>query len=440
MKICVVGSGYVGLVAGACFAGTGNTVTCVDINEDKVKMLQDSIMPIYEPGLEELVRSNQANGRLTFTTAGSEAIRNSDVVFIAVGTPPGEDGSADLQHVLAVAEDIGRNMNAYKVVVVKSTVPVGTCDRVHATIASQTDEEFDVVSNPEFLKEGAALNDFLHPDRVVVGTPSERARAVMGELYAPFMRKKNRMIYMDTRSSEMTKYASNAMLATKISFINEIANLCEKVGADVENVRLGMSADERIGPHFIFPGCGYGGSCFPKDIKALVGTAGQYGAKMQILEAVESVNARQKARLVDHVLNELGSDLTGRTIAVWGLAFKPKTDDMREAPSAVTIQRLLAAGASVRGTDPVAMETAAAEFEGLDGLELVANEYDAIDGADALIVCTEWNQYRNPNFDRVKELLNTPLIVDGRNIFSLDRMARMGFTYYGIGRSIRPER
>ncbi|MEL6180917.1 MAG: UDP-glucose/GDP-mannose dehydrogenase family protein [Myxococcota bacterium] len=438
MKICVIGSGYVGLVAGACFAGTGNVVTCVDINEAKVKMLQDSIMPIYEPGLEELVRSNQANGRLSFTTDSTQAIQQASVIFIAVGTPPDEDGSADLKHVLAVAEEIGHHMDGYTVVVVKSTVPVGTCDLVHEVIAAQTNQTFDVVSNPEFLKEGAALNDFLHPDRVVVGTPSDRARRIMGELYSPFMRKKNRMIYMDTRSSEMTKYASNAMLATKISFINEIANLCEKVGADVEHVRLGMSADERIGPHFIFPGCGYGGSCFPKDIKALVGTAGQYGAKMQILEAVEQVNAGQKSRLAERVLQEFGPDLSGRTVGVWGLAFKPKTDDMREAPSAVTIHRLLEAGATVRGTDPVAMETAAAEFDGWERLSLVKNEYDAIDGADALIICTEWNQYRNPDFERVKQLLKTPLIVDGRNIFSLDRMARMGFIYYGIGRSVRP--
>jgi len=435
MRICVVGSGYVGLVAGACLAGTGNTVTCADLDEAKIKGLQDGILPIYEPGLKDVVRRNTEAKRLFFTTEVGKAIQRANVVFIAVGTPQDEDGTADLTHVLNVAKTIGDNLDKYKVIVVKSTVPVGTCDRVRAMVAKHSNEEFDVVSNPEFLKEGAAVNDFLKPDRVIVGVDSERAREIMSDIYAPFMRRRDRLIVMDIRSSEMTKYASNAMLATKISFMNEVANLCEQVGANVESVRVGMSADTRIGPHFIYPGCGYGGSCFPKDVKALIGTGGQHGTDMRILKAVEDVNADQKRRPFERVMEHYEGDVAGKTIAVWGLAFKPKTDDMREAPAEVTIRLLIEAGAKVRATDPVAIVNAEQVFKDVaDKVELVDDAYSCVEGADALVVCTEWNEYRNPDFAKVIGLMRSPVVVDGRNIYRPAKMAQMGFRYYSIGR------
>jgi len=437
MKICVVGSGYVGLVAAACLADTGNHVVGADIDAGKVGKLNAGIIPIYEPGLTEIVKRNEADGRLRFTTDVAASVAEASVVFIAVGTPPGEDGSADLKHVINVAETIGDNLKDYKVVIVKSTVPVGTCDRVEAVIASRTGAPFDVVSNPEFLKEGAAVQDFLKPDRVVVGTSSERAQDVMEELYRPFMRRSNRLIVMDRRSSEMTKYAANAMLATKISFMNEVARLCDAVGADVEMVRVGISADERIGPHFIYPGAGYGGSCFPKDIKALVRTGGDYGVDMRVLQAVESVNDQQKRRLVDHLVGHFGEDLTGRTFALWGLAFKPRTDDMREAPSIVAVEMLLERGATVRASDPVALESAREVLgDHGDRLVLLHDPYACVEGADGLIVATEWSQYRNPDFDRIFEMLKHPVVVDGRNIYSPKRMRARGFHYYAIGRPL----
>ncbi len=435
MRLCIVGSGYVGLVAAACFANTGNHVVGVDIDVEKVRRLMEGIIPIYEPGLDELVLRNIKERRLTFTTELEAAVQDAEVIFIAVGTPPGEDGSADLKHVLGVAEGVGRALNGYKVIVVKSTVPVGTCDRVEAAVAAHTAHPFDVVSNPEFLKEGAAVADFQKPDRVVVGTSSSRALDVMEELYAPFMRRSHRLLSMDRRSSEMTKYASNAMLATKISFMNEVARLCDAVGADVEMVRIGMSADERIGPYFIYPGCGYGGSCFPKDIKALVHTGAEAGVPMEILQSVEAVNGRQKRRMVEHLVARFGEDLSGRTFALWGLAFKPRTDDMREAPSEVVIRAILDAGGRVRATDPIAAESArAALADVIDRVELVEDAYACLEGCDALIVCTEWNQYRNPDFDRILRLLRTPVIVDGRNIYQPAKVRARGFDYYAIGR------
>ncbi len=434
MKICVVGTGYVGLVAGACLADTGHTVVCVDIDKAKIDGLNNGILPIYEPGLKEIVEHNLSDGRLSFTTDSATAIKGSKAVFIAVGTPPGEDGSADLSHVLAVARTIADNLNDHKLVVVKSTVPVGTCDKVKAEIKGRTDQSFSVVSNPEFLKEGAAVQDFLKPDRIIIGTEDEATREPMQELYEPFVRTGKPILFMDLRSSEMTKYASNAMLATKISFMNEVATLCEQVGADVNKVRRGMGADPRIGPHFIFPGIGYGGSCFPKDVKALVGTGRQYGVPMRILESVEEVNADQKRRCFEKTLAHYDNDLSGKTVAVWGLAFKPRTDDMREAPSIVTIRALIEAGAKVRATDPIAMETAQWVFEGLDGIELVDDQYQCLEGADALIICTEWNEYRVPDLDRIKGLLKSPVVVDGRNLYKPSKMAGAGFVYYTIGR------
>lgn len=434
MKICMIGTGYVGLVSGACLANMGHHVVCVDIDEHKINMLRQGVMPIYEPGLSELVKHNVQSERLSFTTDTGPAVRSAEVVFIAVGTPPGEDGSADLSHVLAVARTIGETMKAYKVVVVKSTVPVGTCDKVRETIEAHTDLEFDVVSNPEFLKEGAAVDDFMKPDRIVIGTETEQARDIMEELYDPFVRTGRPILNMNLRSSEMSKYASNAMLATKISFINEVATLCERVGADVDMVRRAMSADKRIGPHFIFPGVGYGGSCFPKDIKALVRTGQEYEVPMRVLEAVEDVNADQKTRAYKRVLEHFGPDLSGRTVAVWGLAFKPRTDDMREAPSLVTIRNLVAHGAKVQATDPVALETAAAALEGVQSVTLMEDEYACLEGADALVICTEWMDYRNPDFHKIRSMLKSPVLVDGRNLFKPSRMKRRGFIYYSIGR------
>ncbi len=432
MRVAIVGSGYVGLVAGACLAETGNNVICADVDEGKIARLRDNDVPIYEPGLEPLIRSNQAEGRLTFTTDVDDAVRQSRVVFIAVGTPPGEDGSADLQHVLAVARTIGRNMNGPKVIITKSTVPVGTAEKVRSTIAAETDVAFSVCSNPEFLKEGAAIDDFMKPDRVVVGVDSEEARRVLADLYAPFVRTGNPILFMDIASAEVTKYAANAMLATRISFMNQIAAFCEATGADVQAVRRGIGSDRRIGPAFLFPGPGYGGSCFPKDVKALVRSARERGLDFELLDAVESVNERQKRVLLTKVLRALGDDLAGKAVAVWGLAFKAETDDMRESPSIPLVEGLLAAGAEVRVHDPKAHESASAVFG--DRVRYADDPYTATEGADALVIVTEWLVYRNPDFDRLSTALRRPLIIDGRNLYDAGRLAALGFEYHGIGR------
>jgi UDPglucose 6-dehydrogenase len=432
MKICVIGSGYVGLVAGTCFAETGNDVVCVDVDERKIKMLKKGIIPIYEPGLKEMLDRNTAKSRLTFTTDLEKAVKASLINFIAVGTPPGEDGSSDLSYVLSVATSIGKHMNGYKVIVDKSTVPVGTADLVRKAVAAETRFEFDVVSNPEFLKEGAAIDDFLRPDRVVIGVDNPRVEAVMKDLYSPFVRTGHPIIVMDVRSAEMTKYASNALLATKITFMNEIALLCEKVGADVNLVRQGVGSDLRIGHQFLFPGVGYGGSCFPKDIKALVHTAQEYGTSLQVLEAVEAVNERQKHLLVEKVKKHFKGNLKGKTFALWGLSFKPRTDDMREAPAIAIINGLLEAGATVKAYDPQAMEEAHRIFG--ERIELVKDEYEAVQGAEALLIVTEWNEFREPNFDVLRKYLKNPVIFDGRNIYEPAKMAGLGFHYYSIGR------
>jgi len=443
MKISVIGTGYVGLVTGTCLAESGNQVICMDIDERKIELLNDGRVPIYEPGLEELIKRNTAHTRLTFTTDMASAVRNADIIFIAVGTPPGEDGSADLKYVLDAAREIGKFMNGYKVVVNKSTVPVGTGDKVRAAIASRTKHKFDVVSNPEFLKEGAAIEDFMKPDRVVIGAESPKAIQLMNELYAPFVRTGKPILMMDIRSAEMTKYASNAMLATKISFINEMANICGILGADIDSVRKGMGYDKRIGFEFLFPGVGYGGSCFPKDVKALVQTAEEHRIAATVLKAVEAVNEEQKKmifrKIVEHFRVTAGrkrppgkKPLAGRTIAVWGLSFKPRTDDMREAPSVVIIDNLLRAGAEVRAHDPVAMNEAYKIFK--DRIFLAGDSYEALRGADALAVVTEWNEFRTPDFARMKKLMKTPVIFDGRNVYSQDEVRKLGFTYYGMGR------
>jgi len=434
MRIAVVGTGYVGLVLGACLAENGNNVACVDIDEAKIAMLRAGRMPIYEPGLEEMVRRNHAaEDRLAFTTDLAAAVRASEIVFIAVGTPQGEDGSADLQHVLAVARDIGRAMTKYTVVVDKSTVPVGTAARVRETIAKETSCEFSVVSNPEFMKQGAAVEDFMKPDRVVIGIEpgDERAAALMKELYAPFTRTGAPILTMDTASAEMSKYAANSILATRISFMNEIANVCEAVGADVDEVRKAIGSDRRIGTSFLFPGVGYGGSCFPKDVRALVKSAADRGYDFQILRAVEAVNCAQKERLVDKMQAHFGR-LEGRTLALWGLAFKPRTDDMREAPAIAIINRLLRLGALVRAYDPEATSTARRLFG--DRIALCDKSYDALAGADALAIITEWNEFREPDFQRMRRLLKAPVVFDGRNIYSPAHMRALGFTYYSIGR------
>jgi len=432
MKICVIGSGYVGLVAGTCFSETGNDVICVDVDEKKVSMLNKGIIPIYEPGLKELVDRNTKKGRLTFSTDIDKAVKESLILFIAVGTPPGEDGSSDLKYVLAVAKSIGESMNGYKVIVDKSTVPVGTADLVRETIKKYTNHSFDVVSNPEFLKEGMAIDDFMRPDRVVIGADDSKAEALMKDLYSPFVRTGHPILTMDVRSAEMTKYASNALLATKISFMNEIANLCESVGANVTLVRQGVGSDRRIGHQFLFPGVGYGGSCFPKDIKALIHTADDYGVKLKILNSVEEVNEEQKKLLLHKVKKHFGEDLTGKTFAVWGLSFKPRTDDMREAPAIITINGLLEAGAKIKAYDPQAMEVAKSIFG--NKIEFASDEFAATEGADALLIITEWNEFREPNFDTLKESLKKPVIFDGRNIYEARKMGAMGFDYYSIGR------
>ena len=437
MEIAVVGTGYVGLVAGACFAETGNTVICVDSNASKVEALRNGVIPIYEPGLEETIRRNAEAGRISFTTSTRDAVQASQIVFIAVGTPQGEDGSADLSYVLAAAREIGQAMNGPKIVVDKSTVPVGTARKVADTIRSVTSHPVSVVSNPEFLKEGNALEDFLKPDRVVIGADDEEAKQVMVDLYSPFVRTGKPILCMDPSSAEMTKYAANAFLATKISFMNEVANLCEAVGADVGRVREGMGTDARIGPHFLFPGPGYGGSCFPKDVKALAKTATDHGSRLRILEAVQSVNEAQKGILLSKLVSEFGPDLSGRTIAIWGLAFKPKTDDMREAPSLTTIRGLLERNARVVAHDPEAKREAQRIFG--DSISLVDSPYDACTDADALLILTEWSTYQRPNFETIRKLLRTPLVIDGRNIYNPERMKAAGFVYHSIGRtSVRP--
>lgn len=442
MRICIFGAGYVGLVAAACFAESGNSVIAVDVDQAKIEGLKQGIIPIYEPGLKEMVLRNQTEGRLSFTTEMAEAVQASLVCFIAVGTPPGEDGSADLKYVLNVARDIGRAMNGFKIIVDKSTVPVGTAGKVRVAVREELaargiELEFDVVSNPEFLKEGAAIDDFMKPDRVVIGTDNVRTAEIMKELYDPFMRKQNRMIVMDIHSAEMTKYAANAMLATRISFMNQIAGLCERMGADVAAVREGIGSDSRIGYDFLFPGPGYGGSCFPKDVKALIRTAEECNYDFLLLKAVEEVNELQKEVLADKLIKVLSSadeekPLTGRTVACWGLSFKPRTDDMREAPSLTIIERLLAAGATVRAHDPEALQEAKKHFG--DRIEYSTNQYSILDGADALAIITDWNEYRNPDFERIKTALRSPTIVDGRNLYKPDRMAANGFCYIPLGR------
>jgi UDPglucose 6-dehydrogenase len=436
MHVAVIGSGYVGLVAGACLAETGNDVTCVDVDVEKIARLQRNEVPIYEPGLEPMVKRNQEEGRLTFTTDIGSAVRGSRVIFIAVGTPPGEDGSADLKHVLGVAREVGRHMNEPKIVVTKSTVPVGTAEKVRAAVKAETSTPFAVCSNPEFLKEGAAIEDFMKPDRVVVGVDNEEAKEVMGELYAPFTRQGgNRVIFMDIASAEVTKYAANAMLATRISFMNQMALFCELVGADVNQVRMGIGSDQRIGRAFLYPGPGYGGSCFPKDVKALIRTSDDLGLSLDLLKAVEGVNECQKQVVLQKTLRYLGQDLSGKIVGLWGLAFKAETDDMRESPTIPLIDGLLAAGARVQTHDPKATDSARLIFG--DRVMYAADPYSAAHGADALVVMTEWLVYRNPDFERVRKLLRRPLLIDGRNLYDPERMASLGFEYHGIGRGSR---
>jgi UDPglucose 6-dehydrogenase len=434
--VAVIGSGYVGLVAGACLAETGNDVTCVDVDAEKIARLQRNEIPIYEPGLEPMVKRNQDEGRLTFTTDLGSAVRSSRVIFIAVGTPPGEDGSADLTHVLAVARAVGQHMNEPKIVVTKSTVPVGTAEKVRAAIRAETSIQFSVCSNPEFLKEGAAIEDFMKPDRVVVGVDNQEAREVMAELYAPFTRQGgNRILFMDIASAEVTKYAANAMLATRISFMNQMALFCELVGADVNHVRLGIGSDQRIGRAFLYPGPGYGGSCFPKDVKALIRTSEELGLSLDVLKAVEQVNECQKQVVLQKTLRYLGSDLTGKNIGIWGLAFKAETDDMRESPAIPLVEGLLEAGARVQTHDPKATDSARLIFG--DRVMYAADPYSAAHGVDALLVLTEWLVYRNPDFERVRKLVRRPLLIDGRNLYDPDRIAALGFEYHGIGRGLR---
>jgi len=434
VKVGVVGTGYVGLVLGAGLADSGNRVICGDIDKAKIDMLNHGDIPIFEPGLAEMVARNSSHGRLTFTTDIPQLVRDSDVIFIAVGTPPSEDGSADLGHVLNVAATIADNMDGYRLVVVKSTVPVGTCDKVREVIASRTKHIFDVASNPEFLKEGEAVRDMMKPDRIVIGTDNERARELLEEVYVTFVRTGNPLIFMDIKSSEMTKYASNAMLATRISFMNEMASICAKIGADIDMVRHGMGADPRIGSRFLFAGVGYGGSCFPKDVKALIVTGVDNGLEVPLLHAVEHVNAKQKTLLVDMVVDHFGEDLNGLKFAMWGLSFKPNTDDMREAPSIEIIKGLTARGATVVATDPVAMENAAVILKGNKRVSFLADEYEAVSGVDALLLVTEWGTFRAPSFSRLATAMKQKVIFDGRNIWQPAKLREMGFEYYGIGR------
>ena len=439
MKITIVGSGYVGLVSGACFAELGNDVVCLDLDEKKIAQLRGGGIPIYEPGLQQLVSQNVAAGRLKFTTDIDESVAHGAVQFIAVGTPSDQDGSADMRYVIAAARNIGRSMNEYRVVVNKSTVPVGTSERVRASIAEELrkrglDLTFSVVSNPEFLKEGAAVADFMRPDRIVVGSSDERATQIMRQLYGPILRNHDRILVMDPRSAELTKYAANAMLATRISFMNELANLAEKVGANIESVRHGIGSDQRIGYHFLYAGVGYGGSCFPKDIQALQHTAGEYGVQLTIVDSVEKANRTQKQRLLEKVRGRFGEHLDGRHFAVWGLSFKPNTDDMREAPSRVVINGLLARGASVTVYDPVAMEEGKKVFAKEPGVRFASSTVGALDGADALIIVTEWKEFRSPDFDEMKKRLKSPVVFDGRNLYDPTTMRDAGIEYFSMGR------
>lgn len=434
MKITVVGTGYVGLVTGTCLAETGNHVCCVDIDQRKVEKLRNGGMPIYEPGLEKLFERNLKEDRLSFTTSLEEGLEHGEIVFLALPTPPGEDGSADLKYVLGVAENIGKLLTDYKVIIDKSTVPVGTAEKVHAAVAKNYDGEFDVVSNPEFLREGVAVEDFMKPDRIVIGTTSERAQKLLTELYAPYVRQGNPIIFMDERSAELTKYAANAFLATKISFMNEIAQLCERLGADVDMVRRGIGSDDRIGKRFLFPGIGYGGSCFPKDVQALVFSANEVAYDFQILNAVTDVNEKQKVHLVNKINRFYNNDLGGKHFAIWGLAFKPNTDDIREAPALEIINALLQGGATVSAFDPEAMKN----VQGVIGDKITYSEtqYDALENADALIIATEWNEFRTPDFDKIIATLKDTVVFDGRNLFDVEQMEKKGFHYESIGRPL----
>lgn len=434
MKIAVVGTGYVGLVTGTCFAETGNDVTCVDIDVNKVNKLSNGEITIYEPGLEKLFLRNLKENRLHFTTDLSKGIQDAKIIFLALPTPPGEDGSADLKYILGVADDLGKLISDYKVIVDKSTVPVGTAEKVRAAIAKNCQTDFDVVSNPEFLREGVAVDDFMKPDRVVIGASSERARKLMGDLYAPFVRQGNPIIYMDERSAELTKYAANSFLATKISFMNEIARLCEKLGADVDMVRKGIGTDERIGKRFLFPGIGYGGSCFPKDVQALVKSSSEVDYDFEILNAVMKVNESQKLHLMPGIKAYFGGDLKGKHFALWGLAFKPNTDDIREAPALYIIRELLEAGATVAAFDPEAMKNVQKELG--DTIRFTESQYDALEGADALIIATEWNEFRTPDFAKIGVTLKNKAIFDGRNLFELSFMKDLGYYYQSVGREV----
>ncbi len=439
MKVTIYGSGYVGLVTGSLLADVGNDVLCVDVDEAKVANLKKGVIPIFEPGLDDVIKRNVAAERLDFTTDMDQAVAHSEVQFIAVGTPPGEDGSADMQYVAAVAKTIADRMTSNKIIVNKSTVPVGTGDMVEEVVAKGQKErgvdiECAVISNPEFLKEGAAIDDFMKPDRIVIGTDNERAKEVMRELYAPFCRNHDKLVFMNRRSSELTKYAANSLLATKISFMNELSNIADKVGADIEDVRHGIGSDPRIGYHFIYPGCGYGGSCFPKDVKALVQTSKQVGYNAELLNAVDAVNDRQKHVLFEKLMRHFDNDLTGKTFAVWGLSFKPNTDDLREAPSRVLIESILEAGGKVRAYDPVAMVEMRHFYPDEKRIELVGTAQDTVDGADALLIATEWSEFRSPNWEAMKKGLNQPLVIDGRNLYDPEMMREQGFMYDCIGR------
>ncbi len=439
MRLTIFGSGYVGLVTGACMAEVGNHVLCVDIDEDKIKRLSNGDVPIYEPGLETYIHRNQEAGRLEFTCDVARGVNHGLFQFISVGTPPDEDGSADLRHVLSVADSIGSHLSEYRIIVNKSTVPVGTADKVKDTINAALKKrgesvEFDVVSNPEFLKEGAAIGDFMKPDRIIMGTDNPRTTELLRALYDPFNRNRDRLISMDVRSAELTKYAANAMLATKISFMNELANLAEVLGADIEKVRLGIGSDPRIGYHFIYPGVGYGGSCFPKDVRALTRSASEIGYNPQLLDAVESVNNRQKHRMFEKISGHFEGNLDGKNLALWGLSFKPNTDDMREAPSRVLMQELWNAGAVVQAYDPKALGETRRIYPRQDRLTLCETSYEALSGADALVVMTEWQEFRSPDFDKIKQELSAPVIFDGRNLYDPDMLETLGITYYAIGR------
>ena len=432
MKVCVIGTGYVGLVAGTCFAEMGNEVVCVDNDENKLEKLKKGIVPIYEPGLEALIKSNVSEKRLSFSSDLDKAVKDSLVCFIAVGTPQSEDGSADMQYVLAVAESIGKAINGYKVIVDKSTVPVGTAEKVTSIIKQYTSHPFDVVSNPEFLKQGAAVEDFLKPDRVVIGADSEKALEIMLNLYDSFVKNQNPIITMDTKSAEMVKYASNSFLAVKISYINEIANICEKVGADINKVRQGMCSDSRIGSRFLYPGLGYGGSCFPKDVKALAKTASDYGCECKMIKSADEINKKQRLIFIDKILKRFGQDLNGKTFAVWGLAFKPNTNDMREAPSITIINALLERGAKVKAFDPKAYDSAMSIFK--DKIVYGENSYSVLNNTDALLLITEWNEFRNPDFEKLKSLMRNPIIFDGRNQYNEKQLKKLGFEYYQVGK------